>query len=170
VLLNERYPRVARYYDLSYDPQAACLVVAFNADKHATAERLGYLLKTNRMDLSGDELWRIYVLLTRAENAFRDMKSPLAEWPIFHQLEQRVEAHIFLCVLAYHLLISIEKTLLDRGSILPGQRCAKPSKPIRSAPSCCPPAMARPCVFERPQPPNPTSSTSTAPSPSAPPS
>jgi transposase len=115
--LNERYPRVARYYDLSYDPQAASLVVAFNADKHATAERLDgcYLLKTNRKDLSGDELWRIYVLLTRAENAFRDMKSPLAERPIFHQLEQRVEAHIFLCVLAYHLLISIEKTLLDQG-------------------------------------------------------
>ena len=43
------------------------------------------------------------------------MKSPLAERPIFHQLEHRVEAHIFLCVLAYHLLISIEKTLLDRG-------------------------------------------------------
>ena len=43
------------------------------------------------------------------------MKSPLAERPIFHQLEHRVEAHIFLCVLAYHLLISIEKTLLDQG-------------------------------------------------------
>jgi hypothetical protein len=64
---------------------------------------------------TGDELWRIYALLTRAESAFRDMKSPLAERPIFHQLEHRVEAHIFLCVLAYHLLISIEKTLLDRG-------------------------------------------------------
>jgi hypothetical protein len=36
-----------------------------------------------RADVSGDELWRIYVLLTRAETAFRDMKSPLAERPIF---------------------------------------------------------------------------------------
>jgi len=71
--------------------------------------------KTNRKDLSGDELWRIYVLLTRAETAFRDMKSPLAERPIFHHLEQRVDAHIFVCVLAYHLLIAIEKTLLDQG-------------------------------------------------------
>jgi transposase len=115
--LHERYPRVARYYDLSYDPQAASLIAAFDADKHAKAEQLDgcYLLKTDRKDLSGEELWRIYVLLTRAENAFRDMKSPLAERPIFHQLEQRVEAHIFLCVLAYHLLISIEKTLLDQG-------------------------------------------------------
>ena len=115
--LKERYPRVARYYKLSFDSQTASLGVQFDPDKHAKAERLDgcYLLKTNRKDLSGDELWRIYVLLTRAENAFRDMKSPLAERPIFHHLEQRVEAHIFLCVLAYHLLISIEKTFLDQG-------------------------------------------------------
>lgn len=115
--LKERYPRVARYYNLNYDAQEASLVAAFDPDKHAKAERLDgcYLLKTNRSDLSGDELWRIYVLLSRAESAFRDMKSPLAERPIFHHLERRVEAHIFLCILAYHLLISIEKTLLDQG-------------------------------------------------------
>jgi transposase len=115
--LKERYPRVARYYKLAYDPTTATLVADFDADKHAKAERLDgcYLLKTSRKDLSGDELWRIYVLLTRAENAFRDMKSPLSVRPIFHQLEQRVEAHIFLCVLAYHLLVSIEQTLLHQG-------------------------------------------------------
>ena len=73
-----------------------------------------YLLKTDREDLSAEEVWRIYTLLTRAEAAFRALKSPLAERPIFHHKEGRVEAHIFLCVLAYHLLISIEKTLLDR--------------------------------------------------------
>ena len=67
--LKERYPRVARYYNLSYDPQTANLVAALDPDKHAKAERLDgcYLLKTNRKDLSGDELWRIYALLTRAE-------------------------------------------------------------------------------------------------------
>jgi transposase len=114
--LKERYPRVARYFDLSYDPHTATLAAPFNADKHAKAEQLDgcYLIKTDR-DLSGDELWRIYILLTRAENAFRDMKSPLAERPIFHHTERRTEAHIFLCVLAYHLLIAIEKTLLDHG-------------------------------------------------------
>src|ERR1700694_696232 len=113
--LKERYPRVARYFDLSYDPRTATLAAPFNADKHAKAEQLDgcYLIKTDRTGLSGDELWRIYVLLTRAENAFRDMKSPLAERPIFHHTERRTEAHIFLCVLAYHLLIAIEKTLLD---------------------------------------------------------
>ncbi|HZF09198.1 MAG TPA: hypothetical protein VFE33_10445 [Thermoanaerobaculia bacterium] len=43
------------------------------------------------------------------------MKSPLSERPIFHQLQCRVETHIFLCVLAYHLLIAIEKTFLDQA-------------------------------------------------------
>ena len=115
--LKERYPRVARYFDLSYDPNTATFAAPFNADKYAKAERLDgcYLLKTDRTDLSGDELWRIYTLLTRAENAFRDMKSPLAARPIFHHTERRTEAHIFLCVLAYHLLIAIEKTLLDQA-------------------------------------------------------
>jgi transposase len=115
--LQERYPRVARYYKLSHEPQTATLVAQFDADKHLKAEQLDgcYLLKTDRKNLSADELWRIYTLLTRAENAFRDMKSPLAIRPIFHHLEPRSDTHIFLCVLAYHLLIAIEKTLLDQA-------------------------------------------------------
>jgi len=115
--LKERYPRVARYYNITYDQRSGTFSTEFDADKHLHAERLDgcYLLKTSRKDLSGDELWRIYILLTRAENAFRDMKSPLAERPIWHHLERRTDTHIFLCVLAYHLLMSIEKTLLDHG-------------------------------------------------------
>jgi hypothetical protein len=53
--------------------------------------------------------------LTRAEGALRALKTPLAERPIFHHLEHRVETHIFLCVLAYHLMVAIETTLLNRG-------------------------------------------------------
>ena len=57
----------------------------------------------------------MYMTLTRAENAFRMIKTPLAERPIFHHLEHRVDTHIFLCVLAYHLLVAIETTLLNQG-------------------------------------------------------
>jgi len=74
-----------------------------------------YMLRTDRIDMSDDDIWRTYSLLTRCENAFRNMKSPLRERPIFHQLKKRVETHIFLCILAYHLLVAIEKTLLDQG-------------------------------------------------------
>ena len=43
------------------------------------------------------------------------MKSPLVIRPIFHHKERRTDSHIFLCLLAYHLLTAIEKTLLDQG-------------------------------------------------------
>lgn len=115
--LKERYPRVARYYQVGYDEGTKKVEWVVDEAKRGKAEKLdgSYLLKTDRNDLSADDAWRIYTLLTRAENAFRDMKSPLAERPIFHQIERRVDTHIFLCVLAYHLLVAIEKTLLDQG-------------------------------------------------------
>lgn len=115
--LRERYPRVARYYRISYDAGARKLSWQEDAEKKEKAERLdgGYMLRTDREDLTAEEIWRTYILLTRVESAFRSMKSPLMERPIFHHLEYRVQAHIFLCVLAYHLLISIEKMFLDRG-------------------------------------------------------
>jgi transposase len=115
--LKERYPRVARYYDLAYDPKTKTVSGQRRDSAYETAEHLdgAYLLKTDRTDLTADDAWRIYSLLTRAEQAFRDMKTPLAERPIFHRIERRVDSHIFVCVLAYHLLVSIEKTLLDQG-------------------------------------------------------
>ena len=115
--LKERYPRVARFYDVSHDDKAKSLTYKKLESKYEIARQLDgtYLLKTDRSDISADEAWRIYTLLSRAEDAFRDMKSPLAERPIFHQLEHRVEAHIFVCLLAFHLLVAIEKTLLDRN-------------------------------------------------------
>jgi transposase len=115
--LKERYPRVARYYRMEYDEEKKTFAYSLEESKRTAAEKLdgSYLLKTDREDLSAEEAWRIYTLLTRAEAAFRTLKSPLAERPIFHHKECRVEAHIFLCVLAYHLLMAIEKTLLDQG-------------------------------------------------------
>lgn len=108
--LKERYPRVARYYRLRFDPNPWELSWQEDAEAKARAVLLdgAYLLKTDRKDLDTEEAWQIYILLTRVEDAFRDLKSPLRERPIFHQLKNRVQTHIFLCVLAYHLLISIE--------------------------------------------------------------
>jgi transposase len=115
--LKERYPRVARYYELAVDPETAQFSATIKEEERAKAARLDgcYLIKTDRDDLSAADCWQIYALLTRAEDAFRDMKTPLAERPIYHQNERRVESHIFLCVLAFHLLVAIEKTLLDHG-------------------------------------------------------
>jgi len=115
--LKERYPRVARYYALAYDDATRAVTWTAHAELATRAEQLdgAYLLRTDRQDLSNEEVWRLYMLLTRVEAAFRAMKSPLMERPIFHHLEHRVQTHIFLCVLAYHLLVAIEKRFLDHG-------------------------------------------------------
>jgi transposase len=112
--LKERYPRVARYYSLTFDAKTRQLENEPDEQRRKVAASLdgSYLLRSDRLELSADEGWRIYGSLTRAENAFRCMKSPLCERPIFHHLEHRAESHIFLCLLAYHLLVAIETTLL----------------------------------------------------------
>ena len=103
--------------DLKPRPRAEWLRLAHKVGNALVgpAEQLdgNYLLRSNRTDLDGDEAWRLYMLLTRAERAFRDMKSPLMLRPVHHQIEPRVDTHIFLCLVAYHLLVAIEKTLLD---------------------------------------------------------
>jgi transposase len=115
--LRERYPRVARYYTLDYDAAAKQVTGQALAEKKAMAEKLdgSYVLKTDRPDRSAEEIRRTYILLTRVEEAFRDMKSPRWERPIFHHLQNRTETHIFLCVLAYHLLAAIEHRFLQAG-------------------------------------------------------
>ena len=115
--LKERYSRVARYYVITYDAAMAAVSWAEQAEKKTAASALDgtYLLKTDRPDLTDDEIWHLYILLTRVEAAFRALKSPLMERPIFHHREHRVQTHIFLCVLAYHLLVAIEKRCLDQG-------------------------------------------------------
>ena len=115
--LKERYPRVARYYHLRYEEQKSELSWREDLQRKQKAESLdgSYLLKSSRNDLSAEDIWRTYLLLTRVEAAFRAMKSPLCERPIFHHLERRVETHIFLCVLAYHLLVCIERAFLEQS-------------------------------------------------------
>ena len=62
-----------------------------------------YLLRTNVTDWSDEDLWKAYIQLTEAENAFRIQKSDLSIRPVWHHKEDRVRAHIFVCFLSYVL-------------------------------------------------------------------
>ena len=62
-----------------------------------------YLLRSNVNDWTGKQLWQAYMQLTEAEAAFRIHKSDLRIRPIWHQKQERVEAHILVCFLAYVL-------------------------------------------------------------------
>ena len=55
------------------------------------------------------------MMLQRVERSFRYLKSNLGIRPIYHQLQHRSDGHIFISILAYHLLHSIEQMLLAHG-------------------------------------------------------
>jgi transposase len=67
-----------------------------------------YVIESSRVELSGEILWNLYMTLTRVESAFRSMKESLGFRPIYHQTADRSAAHLFIAVLAYHMLAAIE--------------------------------------------------------------
>ena len=101
-------------------PGAAQNVAAVNWSKKPTrTERATltgcYVIETNHLNLEAPEIWGLYTTLTQVEAAFRDLKTDLGLRPIYHHLAERTKAHLFISVLAYHLLISIEQTLRQKG-------------------------------------------------------
>jgi transposase len=68
-----------------------------------------YLLRTNITDWTPEALWQTYVQLSDAEAAFRIHKSDLSIRPIWHQRQSRVQAHIFVCFLAYAMWKTLEQ-------------------------------------------------------------
>jgi hypothetical protein len=61
------------------------------------------------------ETWSLYMILLQAEEGFACLKGSLGLRPNFHQLGHRVEAHVFISVLAYHLLTWVRETLGNAG-------------------------------------------------------
>ena len=74
-----------------------------------------YLLRSNVTDWTGEELWRAYMQLTDAEEAFCLHKTDLEIRPIWHQKEERVDAHILVCFLAYVLRKTLEQMCRRAG-------------------------------------------------------
>jgi transposase len=91
-------------------PAGFRLAVAYNAafDGWATLSEGAYLLRSNIDDWSDQQLWKAYIQLTQAEAAFRTQKDQLDVRPIWHQHEDRVQAHILVCFLAFVLWKSLE--------------------------------------------------------------
>lgn len=86
------------------------LSVVYNAsfDDWAALSEGAYLLRSNIDDWSDRQLWKAYIQLTQAEAAFRIQKDQLNLRPIWHQREDRVQAHILVCFLAFVLWKTLE--------------------------------------------------------------
>jgi transposase len=76
-----------------------------------------YLLRTNLTETDPEKLWEYYLRLVAVEEAFKTLKGDLSIRPIFHKLERRIEAHIFIAFLAYCLHITLGHRL---KSLAPG--------------------------------------------------
>jgi len=110
------YPLAARLIQTAVAPQSAQLTFALRKDKLRQArKREGrYLLRSNiTAGRSPEELWQFYIQLTEVEAAFKNLKDDLALRPIHHQLEHRIEAHIFISFLAYCLHVTLRRRLRD---------------------------------------------------------
>jgi transposase len=75
-----------------------------------------YLLRSNLSAQAPEKLWQFYIQLTQVEAAFKDLKDDLSLRPIFHSLEKRIEAHIFVSFLAYCLHVSLRACLKPLAS------------------------------------------------------
>jgi len=91
-----------------------------------------YLLRSNVQDWSDEELWKAYIQLTEAEAAFRIEKSDLSIRPIWHQKQDRVLAHIFVCFLAYGLWKTLAAMCEQAGLGHEPRRVLKDLSEIRS--------------------------------------
>jgi transposase len=70
-----------------------------------------YLLRSNLTETDPARLWAFYLQLVEVEAAFKDLKGDLAVRPIFHQVEARIEAHLFVAFLAYCLHVTLKAHL-----------------------------------------------------------
>jgi len=68
-----------------------------------------YLLRSNLTNQDPAELWRNYINLVRIEESFRNLKGDLGLRPIFHKVDSRIEAHVFISFMAYCLHVTLEQ-------------------------------------------------------------
>ena len=117
--LKEKYAKVAQYYSVEVEQKndlAVNITWQYLKKKQAEQRFSGtYYIRTDRTDLKEQEIWQIYAMLTDVEAAFRAMKSEIGLRPNFHQIETRCDGHLFITVVAYHILHCIRTRLKQVG-------------------------------------------------------
>lgn len=107
--LKEKHNRISGCYEIKViasENGAYATAIEWRAVEEKMSEKLTgkYFLRTNLVEMSPQALWQLYNTLRNVEDAFRFMKSSLGLRPIYHQKEQRVDGHLWITILAYHLI------------------------------------------------------------------
>lgn len=115
--LKERYRRVAPRYEIIVEKDDKSQnAININWRMKQIDEASGYyVLRSNLTDSNEKEVFDIFTMLLDLEDAFRSMKSELGLRPVYHQSEYRCDGHLFITVLAYHVLHSIRLKLKGHG-------------------------------------------------------
>jgi transposase len=119
--LKEKYRRAAQHYEIrvEHDEQsgkATAIDWKRKEKTHTQATHPGvYCLRTNLDEWDEMALWNTYTMLTDLEAVFRSLKSELGLRPNYHQKETRIEGHLFITLLAYHLVHTIRTQLKSQG-------------------------------------------------------
>jgi len=108
-----KYPAAWRVFEVNIEPQATTFSYRLRRDKLRQVHRREgrYLLRTNLTDTDPAQLWNHYLQLVQVEEAFKNLKGDLAIRPIYHQRQDRIEAHIFVAFLAYCLQVTLANQL-----------------------------------------------------------
>ena len=114
------HPQVADLYEVAVKEESGQLQVAWSAKEGQQQWRQtregAYLLRTNLTATTASELWEKYIQLTEVEATFRALKSELSIRPLFHQLEQRVKAHVMVAFLGFALWVTLKHLLRRKQS------------------------------------------------------
>jgi transposase len=114
--LTARTTRASKHYQIDYDGQNRSLTWQRREPHwHHAKELHGCYHLRSTVALPEQELWKIYMTLTRVEEAFRHLKSELGLRPFYHQLDRRCRGHIWITLLAYHLQRWVEYSLQLAG-------------------------------------------------------
>ena len=115
--LKEKYAQATQHYDITVtrdESSGNATAIAWNKNHkpNSKASHPGvYCLRTNQTDWDEATLWRTYTMLTDLEAVCRSLKSELGMRPIYHRKTDRVNGHIFITLLAYHLVQTLRKQL-----------------------------------------------------------
>jgi len=119
--LKQRYSSITKYYDIKViQDETTKKAIDVTWIKKPTRQERNvlagcYVIETTHKELAANEIWELYMTLTNVEYSFRSLKTDLGLRPVYHQNAERTKGHLFISVLAYHLLINIERRLRECG-------------------------------------------------------
>lgn len=115
--LKERFPKARPFVSITVSDTPCRLQWTWDVSefKAALARDGVSLMRTNQDGWTPTEFWETYMQLTVVENAFRVLKTHLLLRPVWHHYGGRTKAHIFICVLAYTLWITLAELARRAG-------------------------------------------------------